>query len=436
MSSVLELVRVVTSASLLSALAFLAAFQSHSAAAQQIDNGPWVVGWGTNASELRGEIGRTQIYVCPVLFRYQIRAIWGTDIYTDDSPICVAASHAGLITPDDGGVVLLEVLPGQDSYQGTTRYGITSDPYGPFLGSYRLSAIAVVEVLNNALPAAAGEAELTRGFSPQPMSIAIEAGGLLAARDIGEGCGGYIDAAPTYRFHYTPDGMDLVVSVSSSEDTSIVLRDPRGQWRCDDDSAGGTNPSLFIREPVEGEYALWVGTANPAARPSGTILDELPDWFGEGRIRDLVPANLLMWERESVVAPDFNAEPVHGTRSLNTGFQPQPDTVIVSGGGDRSISGLAEGCLGFVTSNPSFRLAFTAGPSALVISAIAVRDTVLLVRDPEGRWYCDDDSLDGFSPSVIVWPPYSGSYDIWIGTHDGEPTPAVLGFREESPPAK
>ncbi|MDG2002500.1 MAG: LCCL domain-containing protein [Novosphingobium sp.] len=69
-------------------------------------------------------------------------SVWGTDVYTDDSNICRAASHAGVIGPSGGGVpwggyIGVRVAPGQSSYTGTTRNGITTSSYGSWHGSFR-----------------------------------------------------------------------------------------------------------------------------------------------------------------------------------------------------------------------------------------------------------------------------------------------------------
>jgi len=65
-------------------------------------------------------------------------AVWGTDVYTDDSSVCTSAVHAGLITLASGGSVTIEMRPGQTSYEGSTRNGIISSPYGSWGGSYVL----------------------------------------------------------------------------------------------------------------------------------------------------------------------------------------------------------------------------------------------------------------------------------------------------------
>ncbi|WP_161606841.1 LCCL domain-containing protein [Fortiea contorta] len=58
--------------------------------------------------------------------------------YTDDSSICSAAVHAGLMTTKQGGVVTIRIKPGQPSYSGTKRYGVNSQNYGSWDGSFVL----------------------------------------------------------------------------------------------------------------------------------------------------------------------------------------------------------------------------------------------------------------------------------------------------------
>jgi hypothetical protein len=55
--------------------------------------------------------------------------VWGTDLYTDDSAVCHAAKHFGVIG-EAGGVIHVRRAPGRDSYPGSTRNGFTSQDYG------------------------------------------------------------------------------------------------------------------------------------------------------------------------------------------------------------------------------------------------------------------------------------------------------------------
>jgi hypothetical protein len=62
--------------------------------------------------------------------------VWGTDIYTDDSSVCTAAVHAGLIDYEDGGEVVIEIRAGESSYLGTTANGVTTLDYGAWRRSF------------------------------------------------------------------------------------------------------------------------------------------------------------------------------------------------------------------------------------------------------------------------------------------------------------
>lgn len=88
------------------------------------------------ASKWRGT-GKTLSCSCPANIS-NTGSVWGTDIYTDDSYICKAAFHAGRIGRS-GGQVSLQMLPGQSSYAGTKRNGVTTMSYGSYSGSYRFN---------------------------------------------------------------------------------------------------------------------------------------------------------------------------------------------------------------------------------------------------------------------------------------------------------
>jgi hypothetical protein len=65
-------------------------------------------------------------------------AVWGTDVYTTDSAIAAAAVHAGVLRAGEKGFVKVTILPGQASYEGSTRNGVTTQNFGAFPGSYRV----------------------------------------------------------------------------------------------------------------------------------------------------------------------------------------------------------------------------------------------------------------------------------------------------------
>jgi hypothetical protein len=66
--------------------------------------------------------------------------VWGSGPYTADSNICGAATHAGMIGPE-GGPVLVIRTKGQDAYQGSTLNGVTTESWGPFGSSFFFDVI-------------------------------------------------------------------------------------------------------------------------------------------------------------------------------------------------------------------------------------------------------------------------------------------------------
>ena len=95
---------------------------------------PVAAAWSTNAAGFRGQLDQEFVFQCPS--GGQAGTVWGTDIYTDDSSVCTAAVHAGLIDLASGGDVTIVMLPGRDSYAPSTRNGITSVSWGSWGSSF------------------------------------------------------------------------------------------------------------------------------------------------------------------------------------------------------------------------------------------------------------------------------------------------------------
>lgn len=90
--------------------------------------------WARNLTDQRGKDGTKVTVVCSA--NGQAGSVWGSGPYTDDSSVCTAAVHAGLITLAKGGTVNAEVAAGQSSYKGSAANGVTSSDYGAFDGSF------------------------------------------------------------------------------------------------------------------------------------------------------------------------------------------------------------------------------------------------------------------------------------------------------------
>lgn len=90
--------------------------------------------WETKASSLSGANGTTFTVTCTP--GGTMHSVWGSDIYTDDSSVCTAAVHAGLITYERGGTVTIELRPGQPIYGNSERNGVTTSTYGSYGRSF------------------------------------------------------------------------------------------------------------------------------------------------------------------------------------------------------------------------------------------------------------------------------------------------------------
>lgn len=91
---------------------------------------PLVLDWRTSVLDLnlRGMNGKSYRFRCPA-GKPLPESVTGSGVYTDASAICAAAAHAGAIDSLRGGVVVIQILPGQRDYRGTTQNFIHSDDY-------------------------------------------------------------------------------------------------------------------------------------------------------------------------------------------------------------------------------------------------------------------------------------------------------------------
>ena len=105
-----------------------------------------------------------------------------------------------------------------------------------------------------------GSVSLNGGFTPDPYTVSITAGGTIDATQVFDRCRGMIANAPDFRLNFNPGSLPLTIGAQSSSDTTIVINAPDGQWYCDDDSGDGLNPSVTFNNPQGGQYDIWIGT--------------------------------------------------------------------------------------------------------------------------------------------------------------------------------
>lgn len=129
-------------------------------------------------------------------------------------------------------------------------------------------------------------------------------------------------------------------------------------------------------------------------------------------------------------AQDPSQAPNFGQVSLRAGFTPDPYVVNVTAGGSINASRLGGACVGMISSAPDFRVNYTAGGLALTMRVRSQSDVTLVINNPDGSWYCNDDLPGGTNPGVVYRTPASGGYDIWVGTFGGGAAAASISITE------
>ena len=124
-----------------------------------------------------------------------------------------------------------------------------------------------------------GSARLSAGFSPDPHTVRVVAGGSIDAYDetpLPTACVGKISSAPDYRVTYSAGAFPLVFRTVASEDTTLVINGPDGEWSCDDDSYGDGDAQVVFRKPQSGVYDVWVGTFGDSPVTASLRITETP----------------------------------------------------------------------------------------------------------------------------------------------------------------
>lgn len=147
------------------------------------------ISWSFTANRYRDRPGDEVSFFCPS--NGVENRVWGSDVYADQSSICTAAVHAGLITLEDGGAIAIRIRPGQNTYRGSTRNEVTSGDFGQWPGSFTFTtlrdAVAGVMVTPDGTPVALQIARWDTTAEPfsrqmnQVFALYCPAGGTLAA---------------------------------------------------------------------------------------------------------------------------------------------------------------------------------------------------------------------------------------------------------------
>lgn len=120
-------------------------------------------------------------------------------------------------------------------------------------------------------PSLWGDATLSAGFLPDPMTYSFMAAGSTDLGAQGIAPLGYTTPAPSMFVHY--DGGSLLrMRVRSSSDTVLLVLTPTGEVVFNDDRVG-LDPMVELTPAPAGTYAVWVGTVAGPSSPASVTLE-------------------------------------------------------------------------------------------------------------------------------------------------------------------
>lgn len=265
-------------------------------------------------------------------------------------------------------------------------------------------------------PPISGSVSRSYGFTPDPYTVNVTAGGSIQASSVSSECSGTISNSPDFEFTYTAGGgYPLVFRSSSSVDTTLVVNGPNGRWYCDDDT-NGLDPEIRFIPAESGTYDVWIGSYSGRMESAVLSISEIN--------------NSGSSDQSGGQTPDSSLTATYGSRTLYSGFTPDPYTVSVTSGGPLQASSVGSGCTGTVARAPDFELTYTAGNLPLIFRTVSGTDTTLVINGPNGSWFCDDDSAGQTNAEVRFSSPQTGVYDVWVGSYSGTGGQATLQISE------
>ncbi|MBK7859445.1 MAG: hypothetical protein IPJ65_12640 [Archangiaceae bacterium] len=107
-------------------------------------------------------------------------SVWGGPLYTEDSSVCRAAVHAGVVDPAKGGSVKFKGAPGCPKYKGSQQHGVQSAAWGAYPKSFGFpaaGAAACAPGVENECPGRYADATEAQKAGPFSCSCDEVAGG-------------------------------------------------------------------------------------------------------------------------------------------------------------------------------------------------------------------------------------------------------------------
>lgn len=294
---------------------------------------------------------------------------------------------------------------------------------GAVFGGYYLYSQGKLPGFGSLDPAAApssGSVSLETGFLPDPYTAQVTGGGTLNGLNLdlqgATDCVGYYSQEPTFSLDWVGGSsytLRMFAVEENGRDATMVVRDPQGNYFCNDDAGdGGPDPLVILPVSLTGQYDVWLGSYSQDGQISATLyISEL----------DYSPRDLPGSSSGGDGTLDPDAYPLFGSTALDSGFVPDPFTYYLTAGGEQDAYSAVSSasCTGYATLEPTYQIEWSGNSDRLRFFFVADDgDTTLIIQDPNGSWSCNDDSgYGGLDPLVQYDDPPAGRYSIWVGSY-------------------
>lgn len=244
----------------------------------------------------------------------------------------------------------------------------------------------------------------TRGFvsldpgQPSITHTAMVTASLEASR-VATGCHGNIPVAADLGIRLSQP-RHIRITASSTQDLTLLVREPSGTIRCDDDSGGSRNPLVSAVLPA-GESRVWVGVYSRGTSAMYTLTAEAFDSADPSA--PLAPSAALDPNQPAALGVlDMQAHP--SGMVMRATIIPQVN-----------VQPLGPSCRGIVPVAPHLVVQLSR-PQTLRVTTSGDGDLTLVVRAPDGTFRCDDDS-GGRSQPLLTGEMMPGMHHVWVGVY-------------------
>lgn len=166
-------------------------------------------------------------------------------------------------------------LPATTAVTPTTSTSTTSTSTTSTTSTTATTTTTLPTALDPTLPPSYGSTSLVTGFAPDPYTRSITAGGAVNVAYLGSPCVGWAAPAADFEVAYAGFGTARLRFYFIPDDyhrnTVLIVRDPIGSWKCNDDSWGTTDPTVDFEAATGGTYDIWVGSYTAGEHAPGTL---------------------------------------------------------------------------------------------------------------------------------------------------------------------